>query len=338
MEYQLIAEITAPQGAPELDPLQQLGVVTLIDEQLDTLAGVDGPDGVAVEPLDHQVSGQPDGAVVTMVVEAPALAFAEDGARAVLGELLAETPLLPGWQLTRCAVTASDADLVTAVHGDGDQTAEKEEEAAEEGQDLAERRTHLLSYAERLRALGPELFGTEDEEVTEGHAAYLAGALLEGLEILTDELFADIQILRETEEPVSEQDGLWVLDQLPGRYAERYTALFAQQFLVTTAILGHRLCGPEWPGPSCPAEALALHLVKSLALGQLDLAGLLDELPVERMLAAFDARVFANLDHEWLYEPDESHGPAFEDWFSPYPEQEGIIHPYLIEEPAEQDA
>ncbi len=124
MEYQLTAEVIPPANTPTLDALQRHGVAALLDEHLDLLAEIEGPDGVEIEPVDHQVSVQPGGASITWVLDAPALAFAEDAARQVLGELLERTELLADWTVRRCEVTASDEDLAAALAGVGEDEAE----------------------------------------------------------------------------------------------------------------------------------------------------------------------------------------------------------------------
>src|SRR5882762_1548274 len=115
MDYQLKAEVAPPAGTPELDALHRHGVVSLLDEQLDLLAGIEGPDGVEIEPLDHEVTAHAGGASISWLVEAPALAFAEEAARAVLAELLQRTDLLAAWTVQSCEVTVSDEDLEIAL-------------------------------------------------------------------------------------------------------------------------------------------------------------------------------------------------------------------------------
>ncbi len=50
MEYQLTAELVSPPGAPDLDPLQQVGVMSLLDERLNHLVSIEGPDDVEIIP------------------------------------------------------------------------------------------------------------------------------------------------------------------------------------------------------------------------------------------------------------------------------------------------
>ncbi|UVS77402.1 hypothetical protein [Actinokineospora sp. UTMC 2448] len=350
MEYQLTADLIPADGTPDLDPLQRHGVAALLDERLDLLAGIEGPDGVEVEPLDHRVAVHPGGAVITWLVDAPALSFAEDAARHVLGEMLEQTELLPGWTVGRCEVIASDDDLEAALGAPADDADDEDVDPGElTDEEIDALRAELLRSAPTLAAFGPEAFGHRADDpdcpVSAEAAALVAGAFVQGMEILTDELFADVQELDDAEASASEVEALSVLNQLPQRYADHYGPLFAKQFLVVSAILGHRLAQPTWTPPLCTAEALALHVLKSEAGVQLHLANLLDELPMKEILAAFDRHAFADMDHERLYElPSEAGeddidllgtpGLDFDEWF--LPRGHGVLHPYLaVEQPLE---
>jgi hypothetical protein len=344
VEYQLTAEVNPPADTPALDALQRHGVAALLDEHLELLADIEGPDGVEIEPLDHQISVHPGGASITWVLDAPALAFAEDAARQVLGELLERTDLLSEWSVRRCEVTASDEELAAALEGadadgsDADVEIEIDlddlEAIADLGEldevDLDERRERLLDAAETLGAFDLEAFGfDEDDEsedaVTDEVAALAAGALVTGLDVLIDELFADAQSLEEAGTPASELEVLWAVHDLPARYAGHYTAAFVKKFLVTTAVLGYRLTLDEWDGPRSIAEALALRLLKAAAANQIELAGLSDEVPLTRIFEVFDEYAFDGLDVDSLF--TESDGSADDeddvdemvlvDWFQP---------------------
>ncbi|MGQ0840571.1 hypothetical protein [Actinokineospora sp.] len=344
MEYQLTADVSPGKDVPELDPLQRHGVAALLDEQLDLLAGIEGPDGVEVEPLDHRVAVHPKGAVITWLLDAPGLAFAEEAARHVLTDLLAQTDLLPGWTVGRCEVIATDDELEKALSG-ADTAEDEDDEDELSAEEVAALRDELLVSADALRAFGPAAFGhvADDPEcaVSALAARLVAGALVQGVEILTDELFADVQELEDAESAASELEALSVLNQLPLRYADHYGALFAKQFLVVASILGYRLAQPGWTPPLCTAEALALHVLKAEAVVQLDLAGLTDELPLKDIFAAFDEHVFADRDHERLYDLETDSGEDeidllgtpgldFDEWFLPRGTE--VLHPYLAVE------
>jgi hypothetical protein len=346
VEYQLTAEVNPPVDTPALDALQRHGVAALLDEHLELLAEIEGPDGVEIEPLDHRISVHPGGASITWVLDAPALAFAEDAARQVLSELLERTELLTDWGVRRCEVTASDEELAAALEGamddeDGDVDIAIDLDDLDTIAGLPEldepnreqRRERLLDAAGALGAFGPESFGHDEDadESDEGSISIeatelAAGALMTGLEVLTEELFADVQTLEEAGTPASEQEVLWVLHNLPTRYAGHYTALFAKKFLITIAVLGYRLEQPEWDGPRTIAEALALRLLKSAAENQLDVAGLLVEVPLERMFEVFDDYALAGIDVAEFFEDAEAGSVDDEDdadelvlveWFEP---------------------
>jgi hypothetical protein len=343
VEYQLTAEVVPPAQTPALDALQRHGVAALLDEHLDLLAQIEGPDGVEIEPVDHRIAVEPTGASITWVLDAPALVFAEDAARQVLGELLEHTELLADWSVGRCEVTASDEDLAAALADvddleAGDVEIEIDLDELDEltlvepsDEDRAAKREQLLEAADGLGAFDPDAFGCDqDGAVSIDAATLVAGALMQGLELLTEELFVDVQTLEEAGTPASEHEVLWVMHDLPTRYAGHYSALFAKKFLITFAVLGYRLALPEWDGPLNTAEVLALQLLKTAARNQLELAGLADELPLDEMFETFDGYAFGDLDiDELLTGPEAADGEDDEDdvdelvlveWFEPYAE------------------
>ncbi|WP_156753261.1 hypothetical protein [Actinokineospora pegani] len=348
MDYQLTADVTPAPGTPDLDPLQQHGVAALLDEQLDLLAGIEGPDGLEVEPLDHRVEVHGGGAVITWLLDAPALAFAEEAARHVLTELLTQTDLLSGWSVGRCEVIASDDDLEAALNnGPVVELTDDDLGEALTDEEIAELREGLLAAAPQLRGVGLEAFGHVADDpacaVSEEAARLVAGALVQGIEVLTDDLFTDVQDLEDAEASVADVDAVTVLNMLPQRYTDLYGPLFAKQFLVTTVIMGYRLAQPGWTQPLCTAEALALHLLKNEAAAQLEVAGLLDELPMKEIMAAFDEHVLVGVDHERLFDTPEggdgeddidllgTPGLDFDEWFLPR-NAETVLHPYLAVE------
>jgi hypothetical protein len=304
MEYQLKAEVAPPAGTSELDALHRHGVVSLLDEQLDLLAGIEGPDGVEIEPLDHEVTAHAGGASISWLVEAPALAFAEEAARAVLTELLERTELLSNWSVRTCEVTVSDEDLATALE---DEPADEDDDIVElvelSEDELDERRELLLTESELVTALGTDAFGT-DTGVTADQAKLVAGALAEAVVIVIDELFDDVNALDEDDTTADQHEELLVIDELPEAFADQYSAWFAKRFLIATVIVGERLTEDEWRSPTCPAEALALHLLKARARTELAATGLLDEDTLKLAFAAFDENAFDDLEHEALYAED----------------------------------
>lgn len=315
MEYQLKAEVAPPAGTPELDALHRHGVVSLLDEQLDLLAGIEGPDGVEIEPLDHEVSAHPGGASIKWLVEAPALAFAEEAARAVLTELLERTELLADWTVGTCEVTVSDEDLETALEDEPAEAEELEDDEVElielSEDELDERRDLLATASELVTALGTDAFGTEDG-VTPEQARLVQGALAEAVVVVIDELFDDVKALDEDDTTADQHEELLVLDELPKAFADQYSAWFAKRFLIATVIVGERMTEDEWRPPTNAAEALALHVLKGRARTELAASGLLDEDTLKLAFAAFDEQAFDDLEHEDLY-ADDAEGSVV-DW------------------------
>ncbi|WP_371528678.1 hypothetical protein OG302_24135 [Streptomyces sp. NBC_01283] len=179
---------------------------------------------------------------------------------------------------------------------------------------------------------------TEDAELA-------AGALIWGTDVLLDELFQDAHALDREGTNVAECDGpMWLLDELPPRYALQYDARFARRFLVTAIALTTRLTEGSFLQLSCVAEELALRLLLHEAEVTLDTFGLLDE-GVSSALECFAALVYEDMDHEWLYDDsmdgiDESEvGEALgitpmgiANWFKPF-NKDRYVHPYAADEP-----
>lgn len=347
MDYLLTAEVVSPAEAPDLDALQRAGVTAMLDTRLNAVINIDGPDDVEVVPMEHEVQAHARGATVRWMLDAPALTFAEDATRAVLEQLLADAEPLADWRLERCTLTPTDDQLEQVLHASEDTEDDDSEVAEPAGEhaddEVATRRRQLLDAASQLGAFGLDAFGHDPDDAscvaTEDEARLVAGALVQGLALLTDQLFDDIQVLEEELAPASEVDALWVLDELPARYLSEYTPLFARQFLIATTILGHRITQPGWVAPWSTAEALALHVAKSKAELLLELAEVLDADKIKNIFAVFDDYAFEDADHEWLYtardtEDDSLGGLSFEEWFRPYSHltDAETLHPYLAED------
>ncbi|BCW73541.1 hypothetical protein [Arthrobacter sp. NicSoilB8] len=89
-------------------------------------------------------------------------------------------------------------------------------------------------------------------------AKLLAGALWEASAVLIDQLFEDLDGLRDLDR-IDRQDiaNTFVLSGLPPRHADKYDVRFARQFLViATDMTGALTRG--WARPSCVAQELAL--------------------------------------------------------------------------------
>ena len=89
-------------------------------------------------------------------------------------------------------------------------------------------------------------------------AKLLAGALWEASAVLIDQLFEDLDALRDLDR-VDRQDiaNTFVLSGLPPRQADKYDIRFARQFLVIAADMTGALTR-RWTRPSCVAQELAL--------------------------------------------------------------------------------
>jgi hypothetical protein len=160
------------------------------------------------------------------------------------------------------------------------------------------------------------------------HRALLKGLLWRTCIIVVDELFADIVTLR-SEAPVTAEviDSTWQLSRLPQRFAPRYGTLFAQEFLVAVADVGHKLT-TGWEPPATIAEELALHLIldqvgSSAELFAIELA--------DGWRADLEADLYQDTDSDYLFddrydgfENDPNFGPpgiapmTFDAWFVPF--------------------
>lgn len=167
----------------------------------------------------------------------------------------------------------------------------------------------------------------------------LAGALWEASAVLIDQLFEDLNGLRDLDR-VDRQDiaNTFVLSGLPPRHADKYDVRFAQQFLVIAADMTGALTR-GWTRPSSVAQELALRCLFDQVeviqdLYNLDLAddwrGLLEQ------------HILEDTDSEMLYqnamdgfesdiELNMQLGLApmkVEDWFEPF--NDASVPPYVL--------
>ncbi|MFD5753326.1 hypothetical protein [Streptomyces sp. NPDC127033] len=333
MTYVVTVDAHIPEGTPEMDPLQRAGAVALIEDGFDSVEAVEGPDGMEADLLDSIVAVHPGGALLKVFVDAPALEFAEEAVRSVVGELLERSQLLADWRIERCEIElhpelaqeslaaaggpdappddpadrkARHTECPTAQDGSEDYDAEAKAEAV---------RGQMLALAERLSSFPPVMFGVllddEDNEeedsgnkfaVSPENAQLAAGALVYATDILVDELFQDVQALTEEGTSAAECDGpLWHFEDLPERYALQYDAHFARRFLVTVIAMTTRFTDGSFQQLSCVAEELALKLLLNETNVTLETFGLLDD-GVSAALDAFADNVYEDMDHEWLYD------------------------------------
>jgi hypothetical protein len=186
----------------------------------------------------------------------------------------------------------------------------------------------------------------EDErEIAQAEANYVAGALFQASVIVLDDLFEDLDTLRQERfgSTVAEasDDTFLVLDELPPRYAHRYDALFTQQLIVAMVDVTRRFTA-GWEPLGCIAQELALRLILNGAEVQLELAEVELE---EDWRAGVEAALFEDPDHEMLFDAsldgieDDSEflatmgaAPmAFADWFKPF-KPERHLPPYLLDQ------
>ncbi|WP_449352809.1 hypothetical protein [Streptomyces shaanxiensis] len=334
MTYVVTVDTRIPEGTPEMDPLQRAGAVALLEDGFQSVKSLEGPDGVEADLLDSIVAVHPDGALLKVFVDAPALEFAEDAVQVLVDELLERSELLADWRIERCEVelhqdlAKESLDAADGPDAPPDDPAVRKArhaqltsgERAGEGYDADVRaksvRNRLLELADRLRSFPPAAFGVhQDEEGGEDHggeaggsavspagAGLAAGALVHATDVLVAELFEDVQVLTQEDTSVAECEGpLWHLERLPDRYALRYDARFARRFLVTVIALTTRFTDGGFRQLGCVAEELALRFLLRETTATLELYGLLDD-DVSAALDAFADHVYEDMDHEWLYD------------------------------------
>jgi hypothetical protein len=351
MTYPVQVDIKAPAGVGELDPLQREGVASLLDGRIAAIASIQGPDEMRVDIEDYRVAVYPSGALLLVLADAPALEFAEEAVRQVVASVLQETELLADWSVVKARVELNDElalESLAAAEGPNAPPADPRERtsgldaalpAAEPGLPVEKRdqvRAKIDRGADLLAAFGPADFGVDEGEDAHGDgggerrpfavprdkARLAAGAIVYAIGILIDELFQDIEALAGPTGTTADAAGCIVLGDLPPRYADQYTGMFAKRFLVTVVSLTARLTAPGWAAPASVAEELALRLLIEQAEVVLDLYDLADH-ETARALAAFRDAAFEDLDSEDLYddEGDDDAGNLDADaWFAPFDE------------------
>ncbi|MFD7872828.1 hypothetical protein ACFV5G_01630 [Streptomyces sp. NPDC059766] len=185
MTYVVTVDTCIPEGTPEMDPLQRAGAVALIEEGFDAVRSVEGPDGVEVELLDSIVAVHPGGALLKVVVDAPALELAEESVQALVDELLERTELLVDWTIERCEVELHEdlarksLDAADGPDAPPDDPAARrarhiEDRAAEVTEGLPDTeakataaRARMMDLADELRSFSPAVFGAPDEDEDE---------------------------------------------------------------------------------------------------------------------------------------------------------------------------
>ncbi|UKY51230.1 hypothetical protein [Streptomyces inhibens] len=369
MTYVVSVDTCIPDGASDLDALQREGVLFLFRKGIDAIEAVEGPDGMEIEIVDSILAAHPGGALLKLFVDAPALEFAEDAVRGVVGEILERSELLSAWEITKCEVElhpelaqqsldaadgpdAPPADLAARAAQHAEARAASTTAAKLTDEEAEAMRVKISALAPRLTAFGLDSFGwCEDDEsgVDREHAALAAGALVYAIDLLVDQLFDDVEVLGDEGTTVEDCDGpLWFLEDLPEQFAVRYTALFARRFLVTAVSLTARLTRDDFVQLSCVAEELLLKFLLREAEVVLDTYGLLND-EITSAWEAFADEAYEDSDYEWLYESvtadaDEGVGAEqleagvldVENWFMPF-DRTSYVHPYAANEAGERE-
>ena len=247
----------------------------------------------------------------------------------MLRELIADSTEMNGW---KAEVTVSPED----------DTADEDEDLALPTPvgttDTPDRLVDSIrSAADSFRGLRTDLLlpsdfddlRADDRAAALSRATHLAGCLIVGADILTDQLFDDIQRLREAHDQRTtvDVDGLWVLSGLPARFAKHYGPLFAQRFLVAFTDMTRRLTA-GWEPLANVAQELAVRLLLNEVEALADTADL--ELP-PGWRGHLEYFFLFYVDHVYLhdrasdgFEDDPGFGPGgmapmrFDDWFVPF--------------------
>ncbi|NMO53447.1 hypothetical protein HH310_19940 [Actinoplanes sp. TBRC 11911] len=360
MEYGVSVVLGLSSGGPKMDPLQVEGAASLLSRILDEIDAVDGPEGVDVVLDRYWVGAHPEGASVLLVIEADSLPVAEAAAREVVVSVLKRSELLADWRLVKCEVALDErfAEVGLQVPDDAElppaDPAERAiwhrhkqrglaDPARSEGE--IDWRGWTMRHAEQMRAFNREVFDGVDGQSDEARLA--AGALIFAATLLVDELFEDIETLRDSgnDTPTDGDHAYFVLGGLPDRFAHRYDLRFTRNFLIVTIVVTGRLTQPHWASPASVAEALALHVLVERARAFLEMHDLLDADTIGDLYSAFEDAAFDDLDHEFLYrreldgfEDDEDFTSRMrvtnmrvEEWFRPVNLSDAHVHPYTVD-------
>lgn len=351
MTYFVHVDCVPPSGTPPFDALQRAGVASLFGRALDGLEGADDPHGETVELDDRYVASHPDGAKLLLEVDAPDLETAEAAAGAMVEAVLEAVEEFEDWSIISCGVELHDGlakEALAAADGPDAPPSDVAERARKLSADVpsvssapepdpqeAERHEAKLRALAGGLAYGWEAFGCGDSgrDVSREDAELAAGALAYAVDLLTDELFADLVELEGERQAknVAESDAVFfVLELLPPAFAAQYTPLFVRKFILAAAGMVTGLTSPGWSGPASTAEELALRLLIDEAIPALEMHDLYDD-AVAEAFEAFKDTVFGDDDHEWLYDEDpfdEQDDVAA--WFEPL-QPTARVHPYTVE-------
>jgi hypothetical protein len=149
----------------------------------------------------------------------------------------------------------------------------------------------------------------------------------------------------------AEDEILWVTEELPEIYKERYKTFgFLRNWIVTMTTVGWKLAQPKRYPLSNVAEELALHLIIQEALSGVELSEADQEVQETASEALKDIYDYAceDTDFESLYELEDSDEIAdldpqklmgltelrFKHWFEPFGSgvDRGVPHPFVLDE------
>lgn len=277
-----------------------------------------------------------------------------------LADLIAGTPELAGWTpRVRLAEVAHDDDEDALDLGDLDAQAERllpsgDEIVSSLMREIQHERS-IYADSKLFRAFPVDELATEDlsslgpqeRAAAQRRASALAGCLIQASVMVVDQLIDDVAALRKRAGTAGEGiDETWVFSDLPPRFAARYTALFAQEFLVAFVDMTSRLTR-GWEPLACVAQELGLRVL----LDHVDVVAETADVALPGdWRGHLEDLLFEDLDHELLYDPahegiedDPARQPPgmapmrFTDWFRPFNDRR-TLPPYALPAPPSTDA
>jgi hypothetical protein len=320
-----VAAVVVPP-AP-VDELARRGAAMLVEEAVAEFEG----DWIAFIAEDSRSGIEMHG----VLARDQALDAVRDRWTVVLRSLIADTPDLAGWTADVTILPEADDDGAEPLGAEVSPLRAEPDPGDDEARERY--RESLVSAADSFRALPMEHLiqvdlddlGPDDKGAELMKATYLAGCLMHAAEIGTDELFSDVADLARAQErdEAVDIDSLFILGDLPPRFADRYGQLFAQKLLVAFADMTRRLTA-GWEPLVNVAQELSVRLLLNRVEMVADLAGV--DLP-DDWRATLEEYLFEDTDHEYLYDPaadgfedDADFGPPgmapmnFEAWFVPF--------------------
>jgi hypothetical protein len=180
----------------------------------------------------------------------------------------------------------------------------------------------ILAFAENVEGVTPP---DDDDDVDPAVLAHeqeqrrwFSGMFIYASITVVDELFADIATLHASGNPTVDLRDTQQLSALPPQFAGQYTALFAQQLLVSTIDVTQQFV-QGWVHPSTLAEELAVRLILNEVEGLAEMAPVVMD---NGFREHWEETLYQDLDFEWLYTAsafgDVVGGTSVETWFEPF--------------------